>query len=218
MENPVSEHVLALADTSALVAHDLSAQLHVLNFCTEELKRHTSFEGQRFLDQLSNSTKNLGLLLSHFRSHLRIQFHPDGDYSVNEILDAIKHSLNTHHFAQIERVNIALQGESEDRVPFRFAWDSFHILFSLCSVLIEKSSSAPLNIRIRIREKRWIELEHTVDLADEKWLATSLSEEVGKGNRRRGIGLQLLSGDFAYPLVVSEHGHKVQVDLVGGRC
>lgn len=87
----------ALGEVSALIVHDLSAPLQVVNFCAEGL-RENLVENKRdqYLDQLLQNSQRSLELISSWKAYLKNHSSDNDEISLGEILEYVRTLLATH--------------------------------------------------------------------------------------------------------------------------
>lgn len=130
-------HFDALVDTSSVVAHDLCAQLHVLQFCTEELEGHVTGEGKKYLEKVTESSQYLANLINSFRNQLKFDFGPNKKYNVAQINTFVHELLKNHFYGAIDKIELDVNESSHGHVPQGESVDNVHLLFSIYSTVID---------------------------------------------------------------------------------
>lgn len=128
----------ALVDTSSVVAHDLCAQLHVLQFCVEELSHHVNEEGSEFLEKMGDSTQYIASLVDTFRKHLKITLNDEDPTSLDKIYQASLELVKNHFFVILESIDFKVATDLETIVAKNEARKLMNIIFSLYSMALEK--------------------------------------------------------------------------------
>ncbi len=96
----------ALVDTSSVVAHDLCAQLHVLQFCLDELEHHIDDSGKEYLDRMGVSTNYIAELVNSFRRQLKISISDDGPENLEKVVNSACELVKNHFFIVIEKLEL----------------------------------------------------------------------------------------------------------------
>lgn len=194
----------ALVDTSSVVAHDLCAQLHVLQFCVDELENFITDDGQKYLKRLSQSANYLNDLVNTFRRQLKINFEEGVHYSLIDIATNAVELVKNHYYGHIDKITI-----TQDKSLSRFllkddAAQVMHEMFSLISVYIDSARDANYfenkSIVIEISAKKLnsrfahvlIDFHSSLNISFENFVKDIEANTPEKGRMRKYIGLNLL--------------------------
>tara|TARA_R110002072_G_scaffold534_7_gene4208 strand:+ start:103863 stop:104552 length:690 start_codon:yes stop_codon:yes gene_type:complete len=147
------QHFDALVDTSSVVAHDLCAQLHVLQFCTEELDSFISPDGRKYLEKVQESSKYLASLINSFRNQLKFDFSKDQKYTIAELNSFVNELLKNHFYGVIDKISLDVNQACHDKYLKNRCADSVHMIFALYSIVVDllKSNSYFLSNELSIR-------------------------------------------------------------------
>ena len=148
----------ALVDTSSVVAHDLCAQLHVLQFCVEELTHHISKEGAEFLERMEDSTQYIASLVDTFRNHLKITLTDEDPTSLEKVYQASLELVKNHFFVILESVDFRVSSEISNVVVKCEARKLMNMIFALYSMGLEKIKNSEVlgrdTISIELRAQK----------------------------------------------------------------
>lgn len=189
----------ALIDTSSVVAHDLCAQLHVLQFCVEELGSYVQPEGKEFLEKMEDSTVCLSRLVDSFRNHLKITLNDEDPTNLGKIYQASLELVKNHFFVILESVEFKVSGSLDGIAVKAEARRLMNILFSLYSMALEEIRESEdlgkKNISIEFsankENDRFAQLEVLIKGVDvnSTWLVDQLEGSVPeKGRLRKYLG------------------------------
>lgn len=132
--NPIEKtQYRALIDTSSVVAHDLCAQLHVLQFCAEELKEFINEDGTPFLEKLSNSANNLENLIQTFRNHLKQDYEQGKAYPYFEVFNGAVELMKNHYYSDLTRLEFTGNHSLTEALVENDSLERMHILFGILS-------------------------------------------------------------------------------------
>lgn len=193
----------ALVDTSSVVAHDLCAQLHVLQFCLEELGEHISDEGKEYLDRMEVSTSYIANLVNSFRKQLKITLSDDEPENIDKILSAALELVKNHFFVVIERLEFSFNGDFSSFVLKYNARQVMLMLFSVYATFIEvfkeedlgEHDKMGMSFSVKPENSRFVKLILKVENTKvgnnkfEEILSLSAPE---KGKIRKFVGLNLI--------------------------
>lgn len=132
----------ALADTSSVVAHDLSAQLHVLQFCLDELSEHVDKQGLEYLKRMNDSTHYISKLVDSYRRGLKVNVNDEHSYSVDEIYEGAIELLKNHYFTIVERVAFSTNNQLEKYQIKDSGRKLLHVIFALYSLFLDEVRAA----------------------------------------------------------------------------
>lgn len=194
----------ALVDTSSVVAHDLCAQLHVLQFCLEELGEHISMEGKEYLERMEVSTSYIANLVNSFRKQLKISLSDDEPESIDKILSSALELVKNHFFIVIERLELSFNGDFSSFVLKHNARQVMLMLFSIYATFIEvfkeeelgEQDKMGMTFSVKPANSRFVRLIIEVENTKvgnnkfEEILSLSAPE---KGKIRKFVGLNLIN-------------------------
>lgn len=194
----------ALVDTSSVVAHDLCAQLHVLQFCAEELEEHISDSGREYLERMMSSTTYIADLINSFRRQLKITLDNTTPESLDKIQMGALELVKNHFFVFIEKIDFVEDPNLSRFVIKNEARKLMLVLFSIYSSFIEEyKEDESLNlekvtfeIKGKALNSRFVEV--TVNVLGpsftSEWFSQVRQEAAPeKGKIRKFLGLNLIN-------------------------
>jgi signal transduction histidine kinase len=196
--------IRALGEISALVVHDLSAPLHVIHFCTNQLKESPELiRDPRYIEQLTVNGQRAQDLIDSLRAYLKSQPMAEASTSFDVALAHVRRLLETQFISQgFQRIEFSIDKSAATANIRMFKAELIHILLNLLSNSVENLlSNAVAKPRIRIGVARRSNGEISLELADngtglspERFeQLTSLSVTQGaETNHRQGLGLKLI--------------------------
>ncbi len=128
----------ALADTSSVVAHDLSAQLHVLQFCLDELSDHVDKGGLEYLKRMNDSTRFISQLVDSYRRGLKVNINDEHSFKIEEVYEGALELLKNHYFTIVERVAFSTNGQLAKYRIKNNGRRLLHVLFGLYSLFLDE--------------------------------------------------------------------------------
>lgn len=181
------EHFGAFLESSSLLAHDISGQIHVSQFCVDELSHELRELGAetKFVDRLQESIEELSELSVLYRQFIKDQAFDNMTASFWQAHKACVRTLNLHYFKDREKlsfeVDSALQELGGPLLDFK-AQKALYGLYSLClewlkreelegSICqihwVEKNKQAPGCRLLFTHEYGFFEKEKLLELSDE---------------------------------------------------
>lgn len=123
----------AIGEVSALIVHELSAPIHVIQFCVEELSHNPERIGDaRYLEQLSTNGKRSLELIETLRAYLRGPSMPDAVSDFDEAYrDAIRFVEGQVSSRELSRIRIVFQPEPKVGRLKISKGDLVHVLLNL---------------------------------------------------------------------------------------
>lgn len=207
LDKKLSPH-LALAETSAFVAHDLCAQLHVMKFCLEELsgdKKVNKKLYEEYVSQLNSSTEYMDNLLINYRRLLKLERDSNGKFIISSVLNYSQYVTKSHYQGMSHHLYFDQEATNDN---FEFVGNHLmfaHIIFSIYSGFIECEHhrsqrdqyqfSHKLNLDKEKGDSLYITLlESQMNLED--FLNVIKARTKVKGRLRQWCGLDLLSDEL----------------------
>lgn len=193
----------ALTDTSSVVAHDLCAQLHVMQFCLEELQDHVDGEGKEYLKRMGASTSYISRLVDSFRRSLKVTVNDTEPFPLDEIYEGALDLLKNHYFTILERMAFTTTGDLEDLKVKNDGRKLLHMIFTLYSFYMDEVRSDEeeqrftftFNFKAQLENSRFakITIETKGRRFPQSFLAAKLDRTIAeKGKIRQFLGVSTL--------------------------
>lgn len=138
MEKNKVSRFRTLADTSSVVAHDLCAQLHVIQFCLDELDTHVDSEGKEFLKRMGASTNYITHLIDSFRRGLKVSLTDNQAHPLSDIYDGFIELIKNHYFVVLEKISFEVEGNLGDFTIKKNSRQLLHQFFALYSIYVDE--------------------------------------------------------------------------------
>lgn len=190
-----------LTDTSSVVAHDLCAQLHVLQFCLEELDGFISPEGREYLKRMTTSTRYISSLVDSFRKGLKVNLSDDIPYPFDEVYEPAIELIKNHYFVILERASFSLDMPKAPHIKNQ-GRTLMSILFGVYSVFLDELKAredelSQMNFSLSVKDvnSRFTKVSVSIDpveLDDLGFLEAMEKAEPSKGKMRQFLGLNSL--------------------------
>ena len=203
MKQKISRH-LGLVETSSVVTHDLSAQLHVMKFCLDELLASVKFPGgenNEFVEQLRMRTDYVESLLIGYNNLLKMSRDECCTFTPDDSISYAKELVRSHYPSLASRIHF--EGwRAEQEKPIELIGECsicMHIIFAICSCFIEWESERGelnnYNFILSLDLNKDKDLIFTINLPfaslDEKsFLNLVESRSAQKGRLRQWCGLE----------------------------
>jgi hypothetical protein len=206
-ENDISRF-RALSDTSSVVAHDLCAQLHVMQFCLAEIEEHVSEEGREYLKRMGTSTSYISRLVESFRRGLKVAINDHGSFPIDEIYEGAIELIKNHYFVVLERTTFTVTGNLGSLKIKNNGRKLLQMIFTLYSFFMDEVKSSDeeelftfsINFQGIIENSRFVRitLETKGRSFSESWLSEKLKEKMAeKGKLRQFLGMTLIQEELA---------------------
>lgn len=198
----------ALTDTSSVVAHDLCAQLHVMQFCLEELQDHVDSEGKEYLRRMGASTNYISRLVDSFRRGLKVSVNDADPFALDEIYEGAIDLLKNHYFIILERLAFTTTGSLEDLRVKKDARKLLQMIFSIYSFFMDEVRSDDnderftfsFNFKAEPVNSRFakVTIETSGRQFPQSFLGSRLDQTIAeKGKLRQFLGVTLLKEAMA---------------------
>jgi signal transduction histidine kinase len=194
----------ALGEISALVVHDLSGPLTVVQFCSEGIASDPELaKDGKYLDHLLTSSRRSLELITSLKASLKDQAGEGGTASVAETVAHARRLLQTQfHSKGFSRIRFEAEPELE---PLQLAVtrpDLTHILMNILANSVANLLDHPIpepriDLGVESREEGWVTLlvrdnGTGLESAEFEKLTTFAFQEAGAGQAQRGLGLRLV--------------------------
>ncbi len=205
MQDKTVSRFRTLTDTSSVVAHDLCAQLHVIQFCLEELADHVGPQGKEYLKRMGASTNYISHLVDSFRRGLKVSLSDDRHHPLSDVYDGFIELIKSHYFVVLEKIKFEVEGNLGDFTAKVNSRQLLHQLFALYSFYIdelkaslddkENGQECKFLLVAEPKNSRFINLKLTVEgvLLTQEEFQEKLSQTVEeKGKIRQFLGGSLI--------------------------
>ncbi|MCF8058853.1 MAG: hypothetical protein K9K67_06140 [Bacteriovoracaceae bacterium] len=191
-----------LSDTSSVVAHDLCAQLHVLQFCLEELEEHINQDGREYLKRMSDSTHYISKLVDSFRRGLKVSINDHDSFPLGEIYEGAIELIKNHYFVVLEQAILTSSKLNDVKVK-----DSgrklLQMIFTFYSFFMDEIKAADedkrfnLNFELHVKSENSrfarLILETQGKAFEQSWLREKIESSMAeKGKLRQFLGVTLI--------------------------
>lgn len=114
MKNPdnLHEHLGSFLETSSVLAHDISGQNHVAQFCVEELSAHVQGDAQKYISRLKASLEEICELTGLYRQIVRSQNPVHFPDSLKVARSNVEQLINLHYFKDKDLLQFEWSDES----------------------------------------------------------------------------------------------------------
>jgi hypothetical protein len=133
-EKMIEDNCNALLETSSIIAHDISGQLHLLNFCAEELAEELG-KGNKFLDRMVLGLDNLNEMVLNYRAFLKENKFNNNRFKLSDIIKRSIDLLRIHQWNDREALNISLEEDSQSEITQELGTDLVQITFAILSFI-----------------------------------------------------------------------------------
>lgn len=191
-----------LSDTSSVVAHDLCAQLHVLQFCLEEIEEHISQDGREYLKRMTDSTHYISKLVDSFRRGLKVSINDHDSFPLDEVYDGAIELIKNHYFIVLEQA-ILISGKLNDVKVKDNGRKLLQMIFTFYSFFMDEIKAADeeekfslkfeLNVKPENSRFARLTLETQGKVFEQSWLNEKIESSMAeKGKLRQFLGVTLI--------------------------
>lgn len=133
------EHFQAFLESASLLAHDMSGQAHVAQFCVEEMRGASSCGGadSKFLERLEESLFELSELSVLYRQFIKDQTPENLTNSFSRAHQSSARALSLHYFKDRERLSFDWDCKLDNIAVDLCAHTLHQILYGLYSLSLE---------------------------------------------------------------------------------
>ncbi|OUR96637.1 hypothetical protein A9Q84_09845 [Halobacteriovorax marinus] len=150
----IENYVDALLETSSIAAHDISGQIHVMQFCVDELETHLKDSGVKYITKLQSSLDELTELITLYRVDIRNSSLSKKTDGAAELVEKILSSVQVHFFNEFKKINFDLSDLSENLNLNISREELQSVLFSLLTIYLEelkKGQIEPCTMRLGLK-------------------------------------------------------------------
>lgn len=108
------DHFGSFLETSSVLAHDISGQNHVAQFCVEELSHLVEGEGEKYISRLKSSLDEIAELTALYRKIVRGQNPKKLGVALRSVHDEVEQLLQLYYFKEKEHIDFSFSGSFDD--------------------------------------------------------------------------------------------------------
>lgn len=203
----IEKYVDAMLESSSVAAHDISGQIHVMQFCVEELENHTSEDGIKYLNRLQDSLDEVTELITFYRSYIKKSSLVQNDLRPKQLVENVIHSLQVHFWNEFKKINF-LTSEIDDSIKFSASNEELHsVLFSVVSIYLEdlkkgQLKNSQLNLKLKVLDSKYCEFTLESEVPADIALFKNLDESSSPGAKvfRKNLGHGIILDSDKYDL------------------
>jgi hypothetical protein len=140
----IENYVDAMLETSSVALHDISGQIHVIQFCVEELNDHLDKAGSKYIERLQDSLDEVTDLLSFYKGYVKKASLSKELNGAEGLIEGVLSTLQVNFWNEFKKIKFDLSGV-ESGVKFGVSEEELHsVLFSLLSLYLDELKKAKL--------------------------------------------------------------------------
>lgn len=216
----IEKYVDAMLESSSVAAHDISGQIHVMQFCVEELENHIDTEGIKYLNRLQDSLDEVTDLITFYRSYIKKSSLDSGQISPKILLENVIHSLQVHFWNEFKKLKFDTS-EIEDAILFDATNEELHsVLFSLMAIYLEELKKGQLvdsviKLKLKLLDSKYSQFTLESVLPVDEAVFQTLDESSSPGAKvfRKNLGHEIILNSIKYDISCSNEGEKFLISL-----
>jgi hypothetical protein len=216
----IEKYVDAMLESSSVAAHDISGQIHVMQFCVEELENHISADGIKYLNRLQDSLDEVTDLITFYRSYIKKSSLVQSDLNPKQLVENVIHSLQVHFWNEFKKVKF-VTSDIDGTLNFSTANEELHsVLFSVMSIYLEELKKGQLkdtliNLRLKVLDSKYCEFTLESEISVDNALFETLDESSSPGAKvfRKNLGHEIILNSGNYDLNCSSENGQFSMSL-----
>ena len=216
----IEKYVDAMLESSSVAAHDISGQIHVMQFCVEELENHISPDGIKYLNRLQDSLDEVTDLITFYRSYIKKSALVQNNLNPKQLVENVIHSLQVHFWNEFKKINF-VTSDIDDSITFSTPNEELHsVLFSVMSIYLEDLKKGQLkksliNLRLKVLDSKHCEFKLDSEISVDSALFEKLDESSSPGSKvfRKNLGHSIILNSSKYCLNCSNKNGRFVLSL-----
>lgn len=216
----IEKYVDAMLESSSVAAHDISGQIHVMQFCVEELENHINPDGIKYLNRLQDSLDEVTDLITFYRSYIKKSSLAQLDLAPRQLIENVIHSLQVHFWNEFKKVKFDTSNISEE-ILFSTSNEELHsVLFSVMAIFLEELKKGQLKesvvkIELKVLDSKHCEFTLESELSIETSVFSALDETSSPGAKcfRKNLGHGIILNSDKYDLTCSANEEPFKLSL-----
>lgn len=144
-EIKIENYVDAMLETSSVALHDISGQIHVMQFCVEELEDHINKSGSKYIGRLQDSLDEVTELLSFYKSYVKKSSLSNELGGAQGLIERVLSSLQVHYWNEFKKIKFEYL-EVASGIKFNVSKEELHsVLYSLLSIYLGELKKGQLD-------------------------------------------------------------------------
>ncbi|PIK16333.1 hypothetical protein [Halobacteriovorax sp. JY17] len=213
-------YVDALLETSSVAAHDISGQVHVMQFCVEELEEHTSDDGRKYLDRLQSSLDELTDIITFYRSYIKKAELTGEEVNAFDLIEKILASVRINFWNEFKKVSFKTDVGSEDWKLSVSCAEVHSVIFSVLAIYLEELKKGQIDefevgLTLKKLDSQHCQFTLVSSKPVEKQIFEILDESSSPGAKvvRKNLGHEILLNSPLYKMEVTSTKSNFKVSL-----
>jgi hypothetical protein len=216
----IEKYVDAMLESSSVAAHDISGQIHVMQFCVEELENHISTDGIKYLNRLQDSLDEVTDLITFYRSYIKKSSLVQSDLDPRQLVENVIHSLQVHFWNEFKKLKFDTSSIADD-LEFNVPNEELHsVIFSLMAIYLEELKKGQLTqsvikIQLKVLDSKHCEFTLESELSVDSSIYDALDEKSSPGAKafRKNLGHSIILDSDKYELDCSSKEEQFKISL-----
>lgn len=216
----LENYVDALLETSSVAAHDIAGQLHVMQFCVEELEEHSSDSGAKYLSRLQSSLDEVTEIISFYRSYIKKSSICGEEIVSSDLLEKVLSSLQVNFWNEFKKVKFLTNVEQESLKLSVSSAEVHSVIFSLLAIYLEELKKGQLEefevgLSLKKLDSQYCQFKLTSSKPVESGIFKVLDESSSPGAKvlRKNLGHEILLESDLYELEVASTKSSFEITL-----
>ena len=215
-------YVDAMLETSSVAAHDISGQVHVMQFCVEELEEHTSGDGQKYLSRLQSSLDELTDIITFYRTYIKKAELSGEQVNAFDLMEKVLASVRINFWNEFKKVSFITDVDSEDWELSVSCAEVHSVIFSVLAIYLEEVKKGQLEefeveLSLKKLDSQHCEFTLLSSKPVEKQIFDTLDESSSPGAKvlRKNLGHEVMLNSPLYIMDVTstDESFKVAVKM-----
>ncbi|WP_044557554.1 ATP-binding protein [Halobacteriovorax marinus] len=216
----LKNYVDAMLETSSVAAHDISGQVHVMQFCVEELEDQISEDGKKYLDRLQSSLDELTDIISFYRTYIKKDSPVEGAISARTFLENVLHAVQVNFWNEFKKINFKIDAEMQEwRLSAPYS-EVGGVIFSVMAIYLEELKKGQIDgLDVELTLKKLDSQHCQFTLCSSKSVETRVFEGLDESSspgakvHRKNLGHKVILDSDLYTMEVISEDQNFRVEL-----
>ncbi|WP_372655139.1 hypothetical protein [Halobacteriovorax sp.] len=216
----LENYVDAMLETSSVAAHDIAGQVHVMQFCVEELGEHTSVKGKKFLDRLESSIDELTDIISFYRVYLRKAALTGESLIPHQFLEKVLATSNITFWNEFKKIHFKTNAGNEEWKLSVPCAEVHSVVFSIIAIYLEELKKGQLvefevELGLKKLDSQYCQFTLSSNVAVDAKLFESIDIASSPGAKvlRKNLGHEILLSSELYEAKITSSNGSFEIIL-----
>ncbi|GEM_PF-5059853 len=216
----LKNYVDAMLESSSVAAHDIAGQVHVMQFCVDELEEHTSDQGKKFLSRLESSLDELTDIISFYRVYLKKAALSGSVLTPGDFLEKVLATSRINFWNEFKKITFITNATNEEWKLNVSCAEIHSVIFSMIAIYIEelkKGQIVEFQVQLDLKklDSQYCQFTLSSNIAVDEKLFESLDVASSPGAKvlRKNLGHDILLSSDLYEASVTSSNDNFEIKV-----